>query len=334
VADSLLRQWTILKMLPVFPDGKTEKSILDKLKEDPTIDMVPSARTIARDLKILEEVFYPSIRVEHSKGKENRWLIDAKESLDISVMKTPTALTFYMVKEQLSHQLPKTVLEHLRPHFNTAKRVLDMTPNAVTKWNKKMRVIPQAQQLKAPDIDGVVMDNIYTALLEDCRFDGKYLARGKKKPKSYRVNPLALVFRAGITYLICTINTHQDFRYLALHRFVDAVQVDELVDSMGFDLDEYLSKGYLDFKEGGAIQLELLIDADMAVHLEESRLSDDQVLEELDNGEYCFKATVQDTGQLRWWLFGFADRFEVIKPDSLRAEFKEKTARMAERYKI
>jgi predicted DNA-binding transcriptional regulator YafY len=35
---------------------------------------------------------------------------------------------------------------------------------------------------------------------------------------------------------------------------------------------------------------------------------------------------------LRWWLLGFADQIEVLKPDKLREEFKQKAARMAKRY--
>jgi predicted DNA-binding transcriptional regulator YafY len=54
----------------------------------------------------------------------------------------------------------------------------------------------------------------------------------------------------------------------------------------------------------------------------------------LDNGQSLFRATVRDTGQLRWWLLGFADQIEVLKPEALREEFRVKTGNMAEKYSL
>jgi len=35
------------------------------------------------------------------------------------------------------------------------------------------------------------------------------------------------------------------------------------------------------------------------------------------------EATVKDTSQLRWWLLGFGDSVEVLKPEKLRKEFAQ-----------
>jgi predicted DNA-binding transcriptional regulator YafY len=83
---------------------------------------------------------------------------------------------------------------------------------------------------------------------------------------------------------------------------------------------------------GDSIELELLIDEEVAIHLRESRLTDQQQMNLLDNGQSLFRATVRDTGQLRWWLLGFADQIEILKPKELRDEFRLKTAKMAKVY--
>ena len=46
-----------------------------------------------------------------------------------------------------------------------------------------------------------------------------------------------------------------------------------------------------------------------------------QKLKQLENGKFLLKASLPNTEQLRWWLLGFGDRVEVLKPKSLRKEF-------------
>ena len=136
-----------------------------------------------------------------------------------------------------------------------------------------------------------------------------------------------------MTYLLCTLRDYTDIRLLGLHRFVDA----ELTDvprwvPADFNLDQYIETGHVDFLIGDSFELELLIEESVAIHLRESKLTHDQQLIPFENGQSLFKATVCDTGQLRWWLLGFADQIEVLKPEKLREEFKQKAARMAKRY--
>ncbi|MFM8342438.1 MAG: helix-turn-helix transcriptional regulator [Methylomonas sp.] len=70
----------------------------------------------------------------------------------------------------------------------------------------------------------------------------------------------------------------------------------------------------------------------MVIHLNECKLTENQQITPLDDGNSLFTATVNDTGQLRWWLLGFADQIEVLKPKSLREEFKVKAQTMARKY--
>ncbi len=65
------------------------------------------------------------------------------------------------------------------------------------------------------------------------------------------------------------------------------------------------------------IELEALFDADAAFHLRETRLSEDQVLTDQPDGRVLVKARVRDTGELRWWLLGFGDAVEVLRPEGL-----------------
>ena len=84
---------------------------------------------------------------------------------------------------------------------------------------------------------------------------------------------------------------------------------------------------------GDSIDLEVLISPDVAIHLNESKLAENQQITPLENGCSLLTAT-RDTGQLRWWLLGFADQIEVLSPKSLRGEFKVKAQNMARKYTV
>jgi len=292
----------------------------------------PTYRTIQRDLDTLSSVFH-LLRNEKRDGAYH-WFMDTEKGvMEIPRMKPPTALAFYLAEQRLQNLLPPSALQHLQAHFTTAATHLNRHDTPYTHWREKIRVLPQTQQLIPPPIDAAVLNAIYTALLENRRFEGKYFGRRDDQYKTYQVNPLALIFRGTITYLACTLNNYTDIRLLGLHRFVEA----ELSDNPrnvpdGFDLDSYIQEGHVDFLVGDTINLELRVDEEVAIHLRESKLTDNQQLILLENGLSLFKAQVRDTGQLRWWLLGFADQIEILKPEALRQEFKIKTARMAEKY--
>ena len=73
------------------------------------------------------------------------------------------------------------------------------------------------------------------------------------------------------------------------------------------------------------IRVELLFDATTGFHLSETPLSQDQKFQQEKAGKIRIIASVADTEQLRWWILGFGESVEVLKPKSLREEFKERS---------
>jgi len=331
MADALQRQWKILELIPRFPNSISINSIITRLEEQ-QIEL-PTYRTIQRDLDTLMGVF-PHLKNEKKEGA-NCWYIGSDDGvLEIPKMESPTALAFYLAEKSLNTQLPPNALEHLQPHFGTAQKLLDKSSSQYATWRDKVRVLPQTQQLIPPAIDPLVLNNIYKSLLDNCRFECKYFARQSDQYKSYLVNPLALIFRGTVTYLVCTIKDYTDIRLLSLHRFVEAIPTDDpRTIPTGYDLDRYIEEGHVDFLVGEYIDLEMLIDEEVAIHLRESLLAENQQIIRQDNEQSLFKAHVRDTGQLRWWLLGFADQIEIVSPLALREEFKQKTLAMANKYR-
>ncbi len=83
----------------------------------------------------------------------------------------------------------------------------------------------------------------------------------------------------------------------------------------------------------GKIRLRVLCSEDAAIHLTESKLSDDQKTTGKNDGRMLIEAMVADTAELRWWLLGFGSFVEILGPASLRKEFMKLTEDMRNLYR-
>lgn len=175
---------------------------------------------------------------------------------------------------------------------------------------------------------------VYEALFTDRQFRCHYRRRTDQQVKEYVVNPLGLVFRDGMIYLVCTLFEYTDVLQLALHRMSQAEPLETPALRPGnFDLDAYLKEGGLDFRLGGTLSLRLDLKAETAQHLAETPLSEDQQIEGPDSeGWVQIKATAPDTAQLRWWILGLGEQIRVRKPVSLRDEISHTLKRAARLY--
>jgi len=72
---------------------------------------------------------------------------------------------------------------------------------------------------------------------------------------------------------------------------------------------------------GKAITLKARIkdDRQALYHVSETRIAEDQTIEQIDDG-YLLTARTRETIELKWWILGMGDRIEVIEPASLREE--------------
>ena len=67
-------------------------------------------------------------------------------------------------------------------------------------------------------------------------------------------------------------------------------------------------------------------------HLIETPISKSQKIKKTKDNYYLVSDEVIDDSELRWWIRAFGDEVEVIKPKSLRDEFKLMAKRMEKKY--
>lgn len=327
MSDALLRQWELLRAIPRAP-GKVDVSALNKKLEQ--LGYQITRRQLQRDLNNLSRIFNLESD-ERSVPYGWSWSRQAAV-LDLPAMDAPTALMLKLIEQFIPHLLPPTLNDYLGGYFAKAETVLrDYAPDGLERWRKKIRVVPREMPLLPPKTDADTTRVVYQALLDEKRFTAEYTPRGTDADsnKSYEVNPLGIVVRGNLVYLVCTLWDYQDIRQLALHRIKRAEMIDKPVTQLPrFDLDEYIKQGEFQYPVGSMIKLKAIFDREAASHLYETPLSEDQVIEDVDAGRVVVTATVQDTQQLMWWLLGFGEEVVVVDPKNLSSRL-ESTLRFA-----
>lgn len=332
IKETTVRCLAMLRIIPVAPGGIDVAGIEERLSDQ---GYSISRRQIQRDLRNLSMPF--PIREEKKEGsKANIWFwMEGTEVMDIPKMDPQTALTFTLVEAFLKKVLPVSILNNLDPHFKRAKGILSgLLGEHPYKWYEKIRIIPRGQALVSPPVDRNILETLHEALRLKKQIKVLYQTRGAEKPKEYIIHPLGLVFKHELVYLVGTLWSYDDIKQLALHRFKSA----EIINSKGkkpkhFDLDKYILEGEFSYPVNEKpIKLHLAFAAGAIGHLFESPLAADQKITKQKDGRFLLKATVKETSELHWWLLGFGDNVEVIKPKALRKQFAGTFSNLATMY--
>jgi len=315
MSDTLIRQWQMLRLIPRHP-SKVSTTDLIQLLADEGFEI--TQRSLQRDLLKLSDI-YPLQRDERSKPYGWSWVSDASV-MDIPGMDSHTALAFWLADQHLKPLLPKTTLRKLQSHFKAATDKLNhiQTDQGMPGWRNKIRVLHRGPNLQSPVIDEDIQNQVYDALLKNRKLSICYQPR-ESGQKEYDINPLGLVLKDGVSYLVCSIGHYTDIRLLTLHRIIkaDILDVPVLVPT-GFNLDDYIASGELDFVIKGEVLFKAIFSKSAAFHLAERPLSNDQTIVDQNNGKMLISATILDTSELRWWLLSFGEYVEVLEPQSIR----------------
>jgi len=331
MTDTTLRQLKLLEYLPRQPRKVSPQDIKESLSQS---GFEVSIRTIQRDLKTLSAIL-PLISDERDKPYGWSW---HKDATGLNPAMDPIeALTFSLAEEYLEPIMPGKSFKRMKIFFERANNVLkEMDKSSIKKWRDNVRVIPQWQTLLAPSINEKAEAAIYEALLKGQQLEVKYLKRGEVKADKRTVNPLGIVLQGVVHRLICTMAEDPESpRHLPIHRFKSAEwNGNNATSPKGFNLDGFIESqniGFLVSKK--PLSLEVIFEPMAGFHLTETPISKDQILKQLEDGRYLLKVKLPDTSQIRWWLLGFGSQVEVIRPVSLRKEFKENSKSLVNIYK-
>ncbi|MBZ9613515.1 helix-turn-helix transcriptional regulator [Rheinheimera maricola] len=318
--NTIARQWQLLKLLPSRAPGLEARVLTQQLRD---AGFSVSKRTVERDLQDLSLLFPLQC---NDKSMPFGWYWMAGADLDIPGISVAEALSLTLVEGQIRQLLPASLLSSLAARFGLAKNKLQALESSVAgaRWPDKVASVSADMQLLAPKIDSDILRQVQQALLDKKQLEVSYHALHQNAVKQYRLNPLALVQRGQVSYLIASAEPYTDPLRFAIHRFKQVEITDTAaVTPADFNLQRYLASGAMEFSEGETITLEFSAKPVLANLLQETPLSADMVCVKLDNGDYHISASVHKGWQLNLWLMSQSSFLTVLAPQELRDKIKQ-----------
>ncbi len=328
ISMSLYRQWIILSKLPAA--GKSWIGTHDLVCALQHNGIEVNIRTVQRDLNQLSQLF--PIEKNHANPQGWRWRKDALIK-NLPQMTLPQAITFKMAEEHLKHLLPPSFIKEMLPWFDLAEKSLLYTNQALPQWIDRVRIIPSTQPVITPAVNSDAQQAIYEGLLQNKQISCRYRRLGQThSEKNYILNPLAIVQKGPIIYLVCTRDQQETIQTFALNRFIEAQVLEQAAQApKDFNIDEYIESGELGFRVDYTqptqnVQLKLTMNEANAYYFDECKLSKEQTIEQIDEDIFVVCANVPYTSQLIWWLRGFGKKIQKIEPIDVANAVYEKKA--------
>ncbi|CAK9891917.1 hypothetical protein PS652_04782 [Pseudomonas fluorescens] len=325
---TLSRQWELLRQLPSRSPGITSAELVGRLKD---AGFSISKRSIERDLNELSLIF-PLER--NDKSIPYGWHWAANACIELRGISVSEALSLALVEEAVRPLLPGSMLKVLDPRFSHARQKLEHLSgaNKVARWLDKVASVRPDMNMQAPEVPDSILETVQHALLEEYQLHCQYYSAHNDKLSELTLNPLALIQRGQVSYLIATAAPYTDIRQFAVHRFRKLRILDSPTEGLrAFDLQAYLRSDALQFGDTDKIELQAWISDNLARLVRETPLSADMHLTPLDAG-HRLQATVSNSWQLRWWLLSQGDGLIVEKPLSLRQQIAETLNNAAAQY--
>jgi predicted DNA-binding transcriptional regulator YafY len=325
--STVSRQWELLKLLPKRDSGITVTELLARLD---TCGYQPSRRTVERDLVDLSLVF----PLQCSESSPQAWHWTPGVNVELQGITLTEALSLALVEDAIRPMLPASMLSVLEPRFVHARGKLKglEDDNPTARWLEKVASVRPDLNLQAPDIDPQRLEALQRALINECQVQCLYYSAHTDKLSEMTLNPLAMVQRGLVTYLIATAHPYTDIRQFAVHRFRSVEQLDHPAEGLQqFDLRNYLASDALQFGTPERIQFQAWVSEHQARLIRETPLSPDMTLEQLEDG-YRMRSTLNNTWQLYWWILSQGDAMVVEQPPELRAQIRETLQRAAAAY--
>ena len=315
---TLTRQWELLKLLPAKGPGLTAAQLTVQLS---SAGYTTSKRTVERDLIELSRLFPLQC---NDKSMPFGWYWQPGKSAELPGITLSEALTLQLLEKSLRPLIPAYMLSTLEPRFNLAHGKLEAmaAENESARWIEKVASVqPEITQLP-PELDHAILEQVQQALLHERQLSCHYYSAHRDQHSELTLNPLGLVQRGQVTYLIATASPYHDIRQYVLHRFEQASLLETpSVKPEGFKLRDYIDGGAMQFGSSEKIRLRATLSEGVARLLQETPLSDDMKLSSSPNGTQL-TATVGNSWELRWWILSHAESVIIHEPMDLALEIR------------
>lgn len=289
---------------PTLSGAKMRERLLDDPDYDASLDR--HRRTFERDRAFVREHFLASVR----------------SAIEEARMLPSEALIYRLVQQHLDLLVPPSISRELAAKRTAARQVLDRGEEyRERRWKSRVATLSPDALHEAPQVAPAILESVSDSLLRGRQIRLRYRRAGDSEAGDRVLNPLGLVLRFPVLYLIADSDERPGPRWYALHRMSDAQVTDQPCNEPpGFQLSRFLADDAGSGPNFGTITLELDVDEAIVHHLIE-RPFPGQTLSEPDEDGWC-RLTVETawTDQLVVWIRSWGPALHVAGPAALRKQ--------------
>lgn len=303
LSNSFQTLFSLMHCLPVAPSkGLSAEKLAELLLS--RFGITQSVRSVQRHLLNINESYDLECHADSHdfRTKLWRWKADA----DVPMIPNHGA----PVRNLLSH-LAVTHFPYVLPTDFFQAHPIEADTGA-SAWLEKVAVVHESLLRVVPEVDPKVYCTLARALQNDCQLKISYLDEMGMRKRDQQVSLLGLIQRGVVGYGVYRFASHE-LQLIPLYRIRSAVLLDGVAAERGdFSLAAYIASGYADFGSGQKMRVHLRFSQQQGEHLEETKLSEDQVFVTVGPDTVEVKATVNDVPSFDAWLRSFGDAVEVL----------------------
>lgn len=300
------RRWTRPRLATRLEvDKATIQRYIDLLR-DMGIEIVPRGQ---QGYEIISDFFLPALN------------LNFEEALALV-----TAARFYQAAEGeqavevLNHAIHK-ITSNLPKQTN---ETLDKIAPQIEVPHQQVSQIDEAQPHK---------EQLYEAIRERCKVNIQYNSFSSGKREQHRLAPYAVLFRRHAWYVIGHTEKPNQILTFRINR-IHSLFISHLSYTIpeDFSVQKHMEKSW-DFRLGPDTHIVIEFAARIAPLIREVEWHSTQKIYERADGGLRFEATVAGWLEVGWWVLGWGEEAEVIKPKELREWVAETAEKMVKVYR-
>lgn len=288
-----------------------------------------SRRTVFRDLEELRKAGVPlifdkrkdqyALRSDYFQASSSLQPDEAAAILALaSHFGADQRLPFFRSVRTASEKIRRSLPESVRKEVDFAAKTIHLRRNLVS----------QLPRLIA------AYERLFEAVLRRRAVRIEYRSLTEWELIATRLRPYQLLFSRHSWYVIGRSSYHGEPRIFNLARIESLEVLDESFSRpRGFSVERYLGNAWELINEPGPDQQVCIRFSELvARNVAEVAWHKTQRLEPREDGSLDFHATVSGLNEIAWWILGYGDQAEVLKPAKLRRLVAQRIASMSRIY--
>ncbi|MEM6505036.1 MAG: WYL domain-containing protein [Planctomycetota bacterium] len=135
----------------------------------------------------------------------------------------------------------------------------------------------------------------------------------------FEIEPYLLHHANRAWYVLGKTDLHREVRMLKLVRIKELTLLSRPFSRPGsYKISDKLGHAWRMLPEGKTYRIELVFTAKVATNVSEVRWHESQSHEILEDGRCVMRFEIDGLKEIAWWVCGYADQVEVLKPKKLR----------------